>query len=285
MEEKIYKILQKYFGYSSFRDLQEEIILDVLVKKDVFVLMPTGSGKSICYQIPALIQDGLTIVVSPLISLMKDQVDGLKQNGINAAFLNSTLSYGKQSEIELSLKKGEIKILYVAPERLVQDKFLSFFKEINISLFAIDESHCISQWGHDFRPEYRQLSILRKKFPTIPIIALTATATMRVRKDIVAQLNLNNPSEYVASFDRPNLRYEVRPKREAFSELVDYLDIHKSESGIIYCFSRNRVEEVSMSLKEQGFRALPYHAGLENDVRKTNQEKFIKEDVDIIVAT
>ncbi len=285
MKEQIHKILQQYFGYSSFRDLQEDIVLDVLNKKDVFVLMPTGSGKSLCYQVPALLQDGVTIVVSPLISLMKDQVDGLKQNGIKTEFLNSTLSYSEQDEIITQLRNNGLKILYVAPERLMQDSFLNILKDVNVSLFAIDESHCISQWGHDFRPEYRQLSILRKIFTDIPIIALTATATLRVRKDILSQLNLNSPSQYVASFDRPNLQYQVRPKKNAYAELIEYLNNHKTDSGIIYCFSRRQVEELTLSLQHDGFRVLPYHAGLENETRKSNQEKFIRDDTEIIVAT
>ncbi len=287
----MHSALRQYFGYSSFRPLQEEIIRDVLERKDVFVLMPTGGGKSICYQLPALLMEGVTVVVSPLISLMKDQVDSLDANGIAAACLNSTQSARVIRDVKASFLENRLKVLYIAPERLMMPGTFAFLKKGKISLFAIDEAHCISEWGHDFRPEYRKLKHLRNQetgFPEVPIIALTATATERVRKDIVSQLGLAIPPEkgpYVASFNRKNLYYEVRPKKETFSEISDYLKKHRSEAGIIYCQSRNNVESLTKKLNVAGFRALPYHAGLSDMERNQNQELFIKDDVDIIVAT
>jgi ATP-dependent DNA helicase RecQ len=287
----MYSALHQYFGYASFRPLQEAIIKDVLERKDVFVLMPTGGGKSICYQLPALLMEGVTIVVSPLISLMKDQVDGLEANGIAAACMNSTQSARENRDVKTAFLENRLKILYVAPERLMMPGTLALLKKGKVSLLAIDEAHCISEWGHDFRPEYRKLKLLRDSktgFPEIPIIALTATATERVREDIISQLNLRLPSEkgpYVASFNRKNLYYEVRPKKETFSEITDYLHRHRGEAGIIYCQSRNSVETLTKKLNIAGFRALPYHAGLSDSERSRNQEMFIKDDVDIIVAT
>ncbi|MDD2339439.1 MAG: DNA helicase RecQ [Methanosarcina sp.] len=287
----MYSALHQYFGYASFRPLQEKIIRDVLEKKDVFVLMPTGGGKSMCYQLPALLMEGVTIVVSPLISLMKDQVDGLEANGIAAACMNSTQSAREIRDVKTAFLENRLKVLYVAPERLMMPKTFAFLKKGKVSLFAVDEAHCISEWGHDFRPEYRKLKLLRDPktgFPDIPIIALTATATERVREDIVSQLKLNITPEkglYVASFNRKNLYYEVRPKKETFSEITDYLHRHRGEAGIIYCQSRNNVEALTKKLNLAGFRALPYHAGLSDTERTRNQELFIKDDVDIIVAT
>ena len=291
LSARMYSALHQYFGYTSFRPLQEEIIRDVLEKKDVFVLMPTGGGKSICYQLPALLMEGVTVVVSPLISLMKDQVDGLDANGIAAACMNSTQSAREIRDVKTAFLENRLKVLYVAPERLMMPGTFAFLKKGKVSLFAIDEAHCISEWGHDFRPEYRKLKLLRDPktgFPDIPIIALTATATERVRKDIVSQLGLEIPPEkgpYVASFNRKNLYYEVRPKKETFSEITDYLHRHRGEAGIIYCQSRNSVEVLTKKLNLAGFRALPYHAGLSDTERTRNQEMFIKDDVDIIVAT
>lgn len=288
---KIFETLHQYFGYTSFRPLQKEIIQDVLARKDVFVLMPTGGGKSLCYQLPALLQEGVTIVVSPLISLMKDQVDGLEANGIPAACMNSTQSSREIRDVKTAFLEKRIKILYVAPERLMMSGTLALLKKGKVNLFAIDEAHCISEWGHDFRPEYRKLKLLRDKnngFPGVPVIALTATATERVRKDIISQLGLKIDPEkgpYVASFNRKNLYYEVRPKKETFSEILDYLKKHRGEAGIIYCQSRSNVEALTKKLIIAGFRALPYHAGLSDSERSRNQEQFIKDDVDIIIAT
>jgi ATP-dependent DNA helicase RecQ len=280
-----HQALEKYYGYISFRPLQEEIITDILGKKDVFVLMPTGGGKSLCYQLPSILMQGTTIVISPLISLMKDQVDALTQNGIPAAFLNSSLSLDEQRSVLTQLEEGRLKLLYVAPERLVQDRFMQLLKRIPINFFAIDEAHCISQWGHDFRPEYRQLRLLREQFPTTPLVALTATATERVKQDIVEQLSLKNPSRYQASFNRPNLTYYIYPKSDAFMTTLTYIRDHPGESGIIYCQSRKTVERLAEKLQKRGIKALPYHAGLEDPVRKANQESFIKDDTQIVVAT
>jgi ATP-dependent DNA helicase RecQ len=291
MSSRMHSALHQYFGYTAFRPLQEEIIRDVLDGKDVFVLMPTGGGKSICYQLPSLLLDGVTVVVSPLISLMKDQVDGLEANGIAAACLNSTQSAREIRDVKTAFLENRLKILYIAPERLMMPGTFAFLKKGKVSLFAIDEAHCISEWGHDFRPEYRKLKLLRDSktgFPDVPVIALTATATERVRKDIISQLGLDIDPEkgpYVASFDRSNLYYEVRPKKDTFSEITDYLLRHRGEAGIIYCQSRNNVETLTKKLNLAGFRALPYHAGLSDSERSRNQEMFIKDDVDIIVAT
>ncbi len=281
----MHQTLQKYFGYARFRPHQEDIINDVLGGKDTFVLMPTGGGKSLCYQLPALLMDGMTVVVSPLISLMKDQVDSLRANGIEAAYHNSTLSYSEISDIKASILDNRIKILYVAPERLTMSDTLGLLKRANVSLFAIDEAHCISAWGHDFRPEYRKLKTLRKQFLSIPTIALTATATPNVQRDIVSELNFSGHSTYVSSFDRKNLFYRIKPKTDAYGHLLKYLKMNRGKSGIIYCHSRKTVESLSKKLKKAGFSALAYHAGLSAKVRAKNQEMFIKDDVNIIVAT
>jgi ATP-dependent DNA helicase RecQ len=281
----MYQTLQKYFGYSEFRSLQEDIIRDVLDGKDTFVLMPTGGGKSLCYQLPALLMDGLTVVVSPLISLMKDQVDSLRSNGVNAAFLNSTLNYNESRRICDDIAINAVKILYVAPERLAMSGTLDMITKAKVSLFAIDESHCISEWGHDFRPEYRKLSMLKKKFPKVPIIALTATATPKVREDTLSQLGLSNPKTYIASFNRSNLLYEIRPKKETYDQVLQYLTKNRGKSGIIYCQSRKNVDTVTAKLRKDGFNALSYHAGLSDTQRGRNQEAFIKDKADIIVAT
>jgi ATP-dependent DNA helicase RecQ len=275
------QILQSKFGYSSFRLEQEAIINSVLQKKDTFALMPTGGGKSLCYQIPALMFEGLTIVISPLIALMKDQVDALRVNGIEAAFLNSTQSSAEQSEILTKLTFKKLKLLYLAPESGFLRKITSF----NISLIAIDEAHCISHWGHDFRPEYLQLAQLKRTLPNVPIIALTATADRLTRKDILEKLELIRPATFVSSFNRANIRYTIEPKKSSFEKLVTFLEKRKDESGVIYCLSRASTEKLANDLSGHGFNALPYHAGIEKEIRAKHQEMFLRDEVKIIVAT
>ncbi len=279
------ELLKKYFGYDEFRPLQEEIIGSVLEGRDALVIMPTGGGKSLCYQLPALRFEGLTLVISPLIALMKDQVDALKANGIAAEFINSTLTYAEIMRVQTQAQQGDLKILYLAPERLALPDFRQFLGTLNVNLVAVDEAHCISEWGHDFRPDYRTLGGLRQGMPDVPFIALTATATERVRHDILMQLRLKQPQQFIASFDRPNLRYEVRPKERAFDQLVQLLRERKGESAIIYCFSRKDTEEFSDRLQDAGFKALPYHAGMDAETRRRNQERFIRDEVDVIAAT
>ena len=278
-------LLKEHFGYDKFRPMQRDIIENVLQKRDSLVLMPTGGGKSLCYQIPAIKFEGLTIVISPLISLMKDQVDNLKTNGINAEYINSTLSFGEIEEIKKRIQRKEVKILYVAPERLALEDFKIFLITLQISLIAIDEAHCISEWGHDFRPDYRNLKFLKKLFPNTPIIALTATATLKVRGDIVKQLSLVNPQIFVSSFNRENLNLIVMQKKNVFNKILSLIKEHINEPIIIYCFSRKDTEKIAQRLNENGFKSLPYHAGLSNELRKQNQELFIKDKVNIIVAT
>ena len=281
------KILKEQFGYENFRHKQEEIIQTVLGGKDAFVLMPTGGGKSLCYQIPALLFGGLTVVVSPLIALMKDQVDALRLNGIAAAYLNSSLSFPEQDEIISRLKRGELKLLYIAPEKLFGSggAFLNVLKEVGVSLFAIDEAHCVSEWGHDFRPEYLELSRLKIEFPSAPIIALTATADHITQKDVLQKLALKEPSVFVSSFNRANIHYSVVPKRESYERLSEYLSLRKEESGIIYTLSRQSSETLAEKLKEDGFSVRPYHAGLDKETRNKHQEMFQKDEINIIVAT
>lgn len=279
------KLLKTHFGYDQFRPLQEQIIQNVTDKRDSFVLMPTGGGKSLCYQLPALYFEGLTIVVSPLIALMKDQVDTLRANGIEAAYLNSSLSKKEAAEIEAEAASGKLKLLYIAPERLGTASFRDFLETLNVSLLAIDEAHCISEWGHDFRPDYRNLKKLRHQFSKIPAIALTATATEKVRQDIVEQLEFQRAETFISSFNRENLTYHVRPKQGSFQQLVDLLTTYKSEPAIVYCFSRNDTEKLAHDLNRAGFSALPYHAGLNGDERDANQNKFIRDEVQIMVAT
>lgn len=279
-------VLKQYFGYEHFRPLQEEIISTITSGNDTLVLMPTGGGKSICFQVPALLFPGLTVVVSPLIALMKDQVEALKANGIAAGFINSTLSNEESNELFKSCRAGKTKLLYVSPEKLIND--FTSITSLNISLFAIDEAHCISSWGHDFRPEYTQLKKLKANFPHIPIIALTATADKVTRKDIVEQLALVNPKQFLASFDRPNLSLNVRTgkkEKEKLNEIMDFIDRRKDESGIIYCLSRNSCEKVAAFLKDQGYNASFYHAGMSNDQRSEIQEDFINDRITIICAT
>lgn len=281
------EVLKSRFGYDSFRLEQEKIIESVLQKKDVFALMPTGGGKSLCYQIPALIFEGLTVVISPLISLMKDQVDALRMNGIEAAYLNSSLSEREQQDITDKVKQNKLKLLYLAPERFFgkEQSFISFLKSVNLSLFAIDEAHCISQWGHDFRPEYLMLEKLRQEFQDIPIIALTATADAITRKDILEKLNLRQPLTFVSSFNRANIHYFIEPKKNSYDRLVKYLRSKGDDSGVIYALSRKSVEDLASKLQREGFSARPYHAGLDKKVKEENQELFIKDKVKIIVAT
>jgi len=277
--------LKRHFGYDQFRPLQEEIIRDALAGRDVFVLMPTGGGKSLCFQLPALMRDGLTIVVSPLISLMKDQVDALQTSGISATYLNSTLDRDQAKTRWRGLHRGEYRMLYVAPERLMLETFLERALNWNIAQIAIDEAHCISEWGHDFRPEYRELKKLRDHFLDAPVMALTATATERVRADIVKQLQLRDPRCYVASFNRPNLTYRVVPKSGPYEQLLAFIRSRPTESGIVYCASRKSTESLARNLNEDGVSAKPYHAGLTSAERTKNQESFLRDDVRVITAT
>ena len=278
-------LLKYYFGYDKFRPLQKEVIESVLSKQDTFVLMPTGGGKSLCYQIPALKLDGLTLVISPLIALMKDQVDNLKSNGIPAEFINSSLSQADIIDIQFRILQGEIKILYIAPERLSQDGFKNFLETAKLNLIAVDEAHCISEWGHNFRPNYRNLKTLKENFPNIPIIALTATATSKVREDIINELALENPQIFVSSFNRENLNLIVMRKKNSFDKILELIKKYENEPVIIYCFSRKETESMANKLIEKGHKALFYHAGLNDKVRKLNQELFLKDEVNIIVAT
>lgn len=278
-------VLREVFGYESFRGQQGDIIDSIVAGKDAFVLMPTGGGKSLCYQIPALVRNGVGIVVSPLISLMKDQVDALAANGVQAAYLNSSLSADRARAVYKELVSGEIDMLYVSPERLMMPDFLETLGRLKIALFAIDEAHCVSQWGHDFRPEYVQLGEIRDKFPGIPVVALTATADEQTRKDIRQRLHLNEACNFISGFDRPNIRYLVEPKQNTFDQLKSFLDSFENESAIVYCLSRKRVENVAERLREEGFDASPYHAGLSSAERSSVQEKFLRDDLKIVVAT
>lgn len=277
--------LKDVFGYDAFRPLQAEIIADALAGRDVFALLPTGGGKSMCYQLPALLRDGLTVVVSPLIALMKDQVDALTENGVAATYLNSSLESGEARRRLRGLHQGEYKMLYVAPERLMLPGFLDDISGWNIGLVAVDEAHCISEWGHDFRPEYRRLSELRDVLPKVPMMALTATATTRVRQDILDRLALRDPRTYVASFNRPNLFYRVQPKAGAFDQLMDFLSKRSGDSGIVYCLSRKSTESIADRLAKNGIPARAYHAGLGQEDRAANQEAFLRDDVQVICAT
>ncbi len=278
-------VLKQRFGHDGFLPMQEGVIENVLAGRDSLVLMPTGSGKSVCYQLPALLLDGVTLVVSPLIALMKDQVDSLKSKGIRAAFINSAMTYPDVRAVQADAYRGRLDILYVSPERLAIERFSGFLRALKLGLIAIDEAHCISEWGHDFRPDYRNLQTLRDDFQDTPMIALTATATERVREDIVQQLRMPGASRFVASFNRPNLTYTVRPKRKSFQALVDLLGRLGAGSAIVYRFSRQETEDLASRLAGRGFRALPYHAGLEDEVRRKTQERFLGDDVPIIVAT
>lgn len=277
--------LERYFGYSSFRPMQEAVIDHVLSGRDSFVIMPTGGGKSLCYQLPALLLDGLTIVISPLISLMKDQVDSLTESGVHATLLNSSISSGESSRRTADLFRGRYRLLYLAPERLLMEGFMDIVRKLPVKLIAVDEAHCISEWGHDFRPEYRKLREVRRLFPDVPVIALTATATDQVQHDIVRQLDLSGGEIFKASFVRENLYYEVRPKQETYDQIRKYLHSRKGESGIIYCGSRKGVENLTERLQRDGFSVASYHAGLSAKERDARQESFIRDDTQIIVAT
>lgn len=279
------EILAKYFGYKTFRPLQETVVNSIINGKDCLVLMPTGGGKSICYQVPALCLPGTAVVVSPLISLMKDQVDALRANGIAAAFLNSTQTGNEQQYIEKELREGTLKLLYLAPERLLNARTITLLKEATINLFAIDEAHCISQWGHDFRPEYTGLGNIRQHFPNIPFVALTATADKLTRQDILKQLQLEQAEQFVSSFDRPNLSLEVRPGRQRAEQLLEFIRQRKGDTGIVYCLARKTTEELAEKLQRAGINALPYHAGLTAEQRNKVQNDFINDRVDVICAT
>ena len=281
--------LKHFFGYDTFRPGQKKIIEAALQNKDLLTIMPTGGGKSLCFQLPALLRKGMTIVVSPLIALMRDQVDALQDNGIDATYLNSTLEYDERRSRQIAILKDRIKLLYVAPERLLNERFGLFLdrvqKDVGISAIAIDEAHCVSEWGHDFRPEYSKLKLIRQRYPQIPLQALTATATKRVRQDIIRQLDLRSPDVHVASFDRSNIHYEVQPKdRNIYPKLLRAIR-NESGAGIVYCLSRNRVEEVARRLQHDGIDALPYHAKLLVTERNSNQTSFLRDDVRVIVAT
>lgn len=287
MESEILKTLKSYFGYSQFRPLQKDIITRILNKKDSLVLMPTGGGKSICYQLPALLMNGTAVVVSPLISLMKDQVESLQENGIIARALNSANNETTNANVCFECRQGRVKLLYISPERLLAEMDY-LLKDINISLFAIDEAHCISQWGHDFRPEYTQLSALRKQFPDVPIVALTATADKVTRQDILKQLKLRDPEIFISSFDRPNLSLDVRRgyrQKEKMKTIFDFIRRHRGESGIIYCMSRSKTEKVAEILEEEGITTAVYHAGLSAAARDQAQDDFINDRVQVVCAT
>lgn len=287
VEEKdaLKESLKEIFGYSQFRGNQEAIIRNLLDGKNTFVIMPTGAGKSLCYQLPAMLRDGLAIVISPLIALMKNQVDQMNAYGINARFLNSTLSKGEITRLKKDCMNGVVKLLYVAPESLNKEETIEFLKKVNVAFVAIDEAHCISEWGHDFRPEYRRIKNMIQNLGEMPVIALTATATPKVQLDIQKNLQMEEADVFISSFNRKNLYYEVRPKKETKKQLIKFLKDNKGKSGVIYCLSRKKVEEIAQLINVNGFKAAPYHAGLDPDVRMKNQDDFLNEEVDIIVAT
>jgi ATP-dependent DNA helicase RecQ len=278
-------VLRHVFGYDAFRGVQGEIVAHVASGGDALVLMPTGGGKSLCYQLPALLREGTAIVVSPLIALMQDQVEALRQLGVRAAFLNSSLDAGSALAVERDFADGKLDLLYVAPERLLTPRFLSLLDQARIALFAIDEAHCVSQWGHDFRPEYRQLTLLHERWPDVPRIALTATADTPTRREIIERLALEDARQFVSSFDRPNIAYTVVAKQDARRQLTDFLAERRGRSGIVYCLSRRKVEQTAEALVAKGIVALPYHAGLDSSVRAEHQRRFLREDGIVMVAT
>ncbi|QTN40747.1 DNA helicase RecQ [Marinobacter salsuginis] len=280
------QVLHEVFGYESFRPLQGDIIREVSEGRDALVLMPTGGGKSLCYQVPALVRSGTAIVISPLIALMQDQVAALKELGVRAAFLNSTMDFEQARATEYALMTGELDLLYCAPERVIQPRTIELLHDASISLFAIDEAHCVSQWGHDFRSDYLQLSMLSEQFPGVPRIALTATADERTRKEIAERLSLTGARHFVSGFDRPNIQYRIAPKTNANKQLLDFIKAeHEGDCGIVYCLSRNKVDATAKTLAQKGYTALPYHAGLSSEQRAHHQERFLREDGVIIVAT
>ncbi|MEJ2612560.1 MAG: DNA helicase RecQ, partial [Candidatus Thiodiazotropha sp.] len=285
--EKAREILRQRFGYSDFRPPQDQIISHLLDDGDALVLMPTGGGKSLCYQIPAILRAGVGVVVSPLIALMQDQVDGLRQLGVKAAYLNSSMRYDEAKQVEKQLINGELDLIYVAPERLLTPRMLNLLQQTQIALFAIDEAHCVSQWGHDFRPEYIQLSQLQEQFPSIPRIALTATADLPTRREIIQRLALQEAKQFIVGFDRPNIRYQIMENDgNSRNRLLRFIqDDHPGDAGIIYCLSRKRVDDIAHWLQSQGITALPYHAGMNNQTRQHHQSRFLREEGVIIVAT
>ena len=285
MSQKALEILNNLYGYDSFRGHQAEIIETVSAGNNALVLMPTGGGKSLCYQIPSLVRDGVGVIITPLIALMQDQVDAMQQLGVKAAFLNSILSHSEQNTIEQQLRAGQLDLLYIAPERLIQPYTQELLANCKLALFAIDEAHCVSQWGHDFRADYLSLSLLQERFPSIPRIALTATADVRTRKEIVERLSLTDARVFVSGFDRPNIRYAIANKTTVKKQLLDFLKQRQNEAGIVYCLSRKKVEDTAAWLTQQGFTALPYHAGLPAQLRQTHQKRFLRDDGVIIVAT
>jgi len=285
MTSRALDLLQSVFGYASFRGQQQAVVEHLAEGGDALVLMPTGGGKSLCYQVPALLRQGTGIVVSPLIALMQDQVDALREAGVAAAFLNSSLAADAQREVERQLDAGELDLLYVAPERLLTPRFLAQLERTEVALFAIDEAHCVSQWGHDFRPEYRELAVLQQRFPQVPRIALTATADPRTREEIVERLSLQHARQFVSSFDRPNIGYRVGLRHNARRQLTEFLQGHQGESGIVYCLSRRKVDDTAAWLAEAGVEALPYHAGLDAATRARHQKRFLREDGVVMVAT